>query len=196
MWVMELRKPGSLLINFTTQASFLSSLEMSVELLTLVVLLPLVICFLPSTVQRYSTFVKDRFVASISLFVLAFGNFCLGFAPTVIVAVIGVVVLAFGTGQDSLLRSMATEMIHEKDLSTVYSAITMLRAIGGSISGPFYAWLYMMALQQDNSLWLGLPYVVAGALFVITLGLLSLIEDPESKSQNSTAELDRQPLLG
>ncbi|KAF9693735.1 hypothetical protein EKO04_008390 [Ascochyta lentis] len=179
-----------------SDASFLSSLEMSIEFLALVVLLPALTSGLPSGFQRLSTFAKDRTFAQASLVALAVGTFCLGFAPVVAIAIIGIVVLALGTGQDSLTRSMATDMVPVSDLSTMYSAITMLRAIGGSISGPIYAWLYTAALRKDAEAWLGLPYFVAGALFVVALGLLMVLKDPAKKELEAGNDADREPLLG
>lgn len=70
-------------------------------------------------------------------------------------------------------------MVPAHDISILYSAITMLRAIGGSISGPIYAWLYAVGLRQKQEVWIGLPYIVAGALFVVALGLLVGLEVPE-----------------
>jgi MFS family permease len=87
--------------------------------------------------------------------------------------------VALGAGQDSLLRSLATEMVPARDVSILYSAITMLRAIGGSISGPIYAWLYTVGLEQKQEVWIGLPYIVAGVLFLIALGLLVCLSVPE-----------------
>ncbi|KAL6709005.1 hypothetical protein ACN47E_002132 [Coniothyrium glycines] len=176
-------------------ASFLSSLEMSIELFTLVVLLPALTFGVLSSVQSLSTFSKDKIVAQISLVTLAVGTLCLGFAPVVIVAILGIVVLALGTGQDSLTRSMATDMVQGSDLSTVYSAITMLRAIGGSISGPIYAWLYSVALRDHGESWLGLPYIIAGSLFIVAFVLLTVIKDPQ-EDKKSILEPDREPLLG
>lgn len=169
---------------------------MSIELLTLVVLLPLLVYGLPLSYQQASTFLKDKIIAQLSILALALGTLCLCFAPVVTVAILGILALALGTGQDSLLRSMATDMARESDLSTMYSAITMLRAIGGSISGPIYAWLYTVALRQPSDVWLGLPYLVAGVLFLIALGLLSCLEDPALDESDTIDEPDRQPLLG
>lgn len=134
--------------------------------------------------------------AQASLVALAVGTFCLGFAPVVAIAIIGIIVLALGTGQDSLTRSMATDMVHVSDLSMVYSAITMLRAIGGSISGPIYAWLYTMALQMRSESWLGLPYLVAGGLFIVAVGLLMILKDPAKHESGASEDADREPLLG
>ena len=72
----------------------------------------------------------------------------------------------------------------------VYSAITMLRAIGGSISGPIYAWLYAVGLKQKSEIWLGLPYIVAGILFLLALGLLSLLD--VSEREGYEAIVDRE----
>lgn len=167
---------------------------MSIEFLALVVLLPALTSGLPSRFQQLSTFAKDKTFAQASLVVLAVGTFCLGFAPVVAIAIVGIVVLALGTGQDSLTRSMATDMVNVGDLSTIYSAITMLRAIGGSISGPIYASLYTVALQRKGEAWLGLPYLVAGVLFVVAIGLLMVVRDPEKKTGDSSEE-EVRPLL-
>ncbi|KZM19225.1 uncharacterized protein EKO05_0007315 [Ascochyta rabiei] len=179
-----------------SDASFLSSLEMGIEFLALVVLLPALTSGLPLGFQRLSTFAKDKTFAQASLVALAVGTFCLGFAPVVAIAVIGIVTLALGTGQDSLTRSMATDMVHVSDLSTMYSAITMLRAIGGSISGPIYAWLYTAALRKDVEAWLGLPYFVSAALFVVALGLLMAVKDPARDEVETSNDADCEPLLG
>ncbi|KAL1610186.1 hypothetical protein SLS60_001851 [Paraconiothyrium brasiliense] len=144
-----------------SDASFLNSLEMSVELLMLVIFLPLLTTILPAQFQRLSPAMKDKHIAAWSLVALAVGQLCLGFAPVVAIAILGVVILAMGAGQDSLLRSLATNLVSDCDISILYSAITMLRAIGGSISGPIYAWLYTVGLNQKHEVWLGLPYLVA-----------------------------------
>ena len=84
--------------------------------------------------------------------------------------------MALGTGQDSVLRSMATDMVDPSGVSIVYSAITMLRAIGGSISGPIYAGLYSAGMGAGNK-WMGLPFVVAGLLFAVACLLLLTLRD-------------------
>ncbi|KAF2439455.1 MFS general substrate transporter [Karstenula rhodostoma CBS 690.94] len=162
-----------------SDASFLNSLEMSVELLMLVLFLPLLTATLPASFQRLSPAKKDKHVAGWSLLALAAGQLCLGFAPVAAIAILGVVILAMGAGQDSLLRSLATEMVPTRDISMIYSAITMLRAIGGSVSGPIYAWLYAVGLRQKQEVWIGLPYIVAGVLFLVALGLLTGLEVSE-----------------
>lgn len=168
---------------------------MCIEFFALVVVLPALTSGLPSSFRTLSTFTKDKTFAQISLVVLALGCFCLGLAPVSAVAIIGIVVLALGTGQDSLTRSMATEMVSVSDLSTVYSAITMLRAIGGSISGPIYAWLYTAALRHKGEGWLGLPYLMAGVFFVVALALLTVVRDPQGGIVEEEAE-EHRPLLG
>ncbi|KAJ4987223.1 major facilitator superfamily transporter [Stagonosporopsis vannaccii] len=176
-------------------ASFLSSLEMGVEFLALAFLLPALTSNLPTIFRRANTFAKDKFVAQWSLVVLAIGTICLGVAPVVGIAIAGIIILALGSGQDSLTRSMATEMVRTDEISTMYSAITMLRAIGGSVSGPVYAWLYTTGLKQRGDVWLGLPYLVAGALFVTAVAMLVFIRNT---NEGETAEADeevREPLL-
>ncbi|KAH6639486.1 major facilitator superfamily domain-containing protein [Boeremia exigua] len=176
-----------------SNASFLSSLEMGVEFLALAFVLPVLTSSLPAAFQKASAFAKDKLLALWSLAALAIGTICLGVAPVVGIAIAGIVVLALGSGQDSLTRSMATEMVHTGRISTMYSAITMLRAIGGSVSGPMYAWLYSTGLKQRGDVWLGLPYLVAGALFVTAVAVLIFIRNAKD---DATDEEAREPLLG
>ncbi|KAF2123382.1 hypothetical protein P153DRAFT_304037 [Dothidotthia symphoricarpi CBS 119687] len=70
-------------------ASFLNSLEMSVELLTLVLLLPLLTSHLPYKLRSLCSFDKDKYLTQGSLAALAVGTLCLGFAPVVFVAILG-----------------------------------------------------------------------------------------------------------
>jgi hypothetical protein len=62
----------------------------------------------------------------------------------------GIIILALGTGQDSLPRSITTELVDPSEISIVYSTITMLRAIGGSVSGPIYAEHYVIGIDHQN----------------------------------------------
>ncbi|KAJ4350449.1 uncharacterized protein N0V89_009070 [Didymosphaeria variabile] len=175
-----------------SDASFLNSLEMSVELLMLVLVLPLLTIILSAHFPRLSPAMKDKHIAEWSLVALAVGQLCLGFAPVVAVAILGVIILAMGAGQDSLLRSLATELVPARDISILYSAITMLRAIGGSISGPIYAWLYTVGLNQEHEVWLGLPYIVAGALFLVALGLLIALSVPEREGYEAIDDREEE----
>ena len=77
------------MLTFNVQASFLNSLEMSVELLMLVLILPLLPTILPSAFQKLPPSIKDKRVAEWSLVALAVGQLCLGFAPVAAVAIIG-----------------------------------------------------------------------------------------------------------
>lgn len=91
-----------------------------------------------------------------------------------------------------MLRSLATELVPTHEISTMYSAITMLRAIGGSVSGPIYAWLYTVGLRQNSELWLGLPYLVAGALFLVALGLLVSLTVKERDGYEAIGEPEEE----
>ncbi len=168
---------------------------MGVEFLALAFLLPLLTSSLTATFQRAGAFAKDKILAQWSLITLAAGTLCLGIAPVIGIAIVGIVVLALGSGQDSLTRSMATEMVHGGEVSTMYSAITMLRAIGGSISGPMYAWLYSTGLKYRGDSWLGLPYLVAGALLVTAVAILTFIHNTKESQLDTADEEAQEPLL-
>lgn len=168
---------------------------MGIEFVALVLVLPALTSILPASFQKASVFVKDKTLAQWSCAALATGMLCLGLAPVVGLAIAGIVVLALGSGQDSLTRSMTTEMVSTGDISVVYSAITMLRAIGGSISGPLSAWLYTIGLKQKGAVWLGLPYLVTGALFVLAVTVLMFVRTSKAHEVGTADEEAREPLL-
>lgn len=167
---------------------------MGVEFFALAFMLPTLTSRLPTSFQSRTAFAKDKAFAACSLALLAIGLLCLGLAPVVGIAITGIVILALGSGQDSLTRSMATEMVRTEDISTTYSAITMLRAIGGSISGPMYAWLYSIGLRHQGEAWIGLPYLVAGALFVLATIIVASVRNPK-EDDGAAADEAREPLL-
>lgn len=168
---------------------------MGVEFFALAFVLPALTSRLPTSFQSRTTFTKDKTFAVWSLNFLAVGLLCLGLAPVVGIAIAGIVILALGSGQDSLTRSMATEMVRTEDISTTYSAITMLRAIGGSISGPMCAWLYSIGLRQQGEAWVGLPYLVAGSLFLLAMLMVASVRNPK-EDDGAVADVAREPLLG
>ena len=168
---------------------------MGIEFVALVLVLPALTSILPASFQKASVFVKDKTLAQWSCAALATGMLCLGLAPVVGLAIAGIVVRALGSGQDSLTISMTTEMVSTGDISVVYSAITMLRAIGGSISGPLSAWLYTIGLKQKGAVWLGLPYLVTGALFVLAVTVLTFVRTSKADEVGTANEEAREPLL-
>ncbi|KAF2012817.1 MFS general substrate transporter [Aaosphaeria arxii CBS 175.79] len=155
-------------------ASFLHSLQMLVELTTCLTILPLIAMGL----SRYgvSPFSKDLYIAQGSVAALVIGLWCLGLAPVIGLAVFGIVMAGLGTAQESVLRSMVTDMVDPEGVSIAYSAMTMLRTIGASVSGPIYAGLYAAGLDHGWS-WLGLPYLFAGGLFALIFVVLLFFKD-------------------
>jgi MFS family permease len=169
---------------------------MAMELLPLLLLLPLALHFLSRL--NLSPFAKDAYIAKASVALLAIGAATIGLAPHVYVAILGIAIVALGTGQDSALRSMTTDMVDPSGVSIVYSAITMLRGIGASVSGPIYAGLYSVGLRYGGG-WLGLPFVVAGLFFAGGLALLLCLKDVqdglEDESLQDREDEEQQPLL-
>lgn len=169
---------------------------MLAEFVVLLILLPLVTHCLPSSIRILRPFKRDQYFAKWSISALAFGSLLLGFAPVIYIAIIGLVILALGTGQDSLLRSMATDLAPKSDVSALYSAITILRAIGGSISGPVYAGLYAAGMRYEC---LGLPFLTSGVFFGAAVGLCLAVTDTKSKNTEAESADDQaaaEPLLG
>lgn len=167
---------------------------MLVELLALVILLPLFAANLPYLFQTRSRFQKDQYLARWSIVALGLGCLILGLAPKIYIAIAGILVLALGSGQDSLLRSMSTDLGSESEISSVYTAVTMLRAVGGSLSGPFYAGIYSVGLKLG---WPSLPFILAGLFFTVGFVICSMVTDNTSNRRHLCAVEDEteEPLL-
>jgi MFS family permease len=168
---------------------------MGMELLPLLLLLPLALHFLSRL--GLSPFSKDAYIAKASVALLFVGAVTIGLAPHAYVAILGIAIIALGTGQDSALRSMTTDMVDPSGVSIVYSAITMLRGIGASVSGPIYAGLYSVGLRYGG-VWLGLPFLAAGVFFAGGLALLLCLKDAQGGTGHESGEDqedEEQPLL-
>jgi hypothetical protein len=89
---------------------------------------------------------------------------------------VGLILVASGSGQESLVRSIATDLVDVSEISVVYSAITIMRNIGDSVAGPIYAGLYAGGLGMGGT-WLGLPFIFASGLFVVVCLLFVALRD-------------------
>jgi MFS family permease len=165
---------------------------MGMELLPLLLLLPLALHFLSRL--GFSPFSIDAYVSKASVALLFIGAVTIGLAPHAYVAILGIAIVALGTGQDSALRSMTTDMVEPSGVSIIYSAITMLRGIGASVSGPIYAGLYSVGLRYGG-VWLGLPFLAAGVFFAGGLALLLCLKDTYHESVEDREDEEQQPLL-
>ena len=85
--------------------------------------------------------------------------------------------MSMGTGIVSLLRSITASQVSSKNVSVVFSALTMLMNIATAIVGPLYNQVFSAGLRL-NPPWSGLPYFVAGAMLA-SFTLMALLMNKE-----------------
>jgi MFS family permease len=108
--------------------------------------------------------------------------------------IFGLVVSACGCGYDVTARSLVALVIQPEALGTVYAAITVMSSIGMVIAGPMMAATFRWGMRLgDGNFWLGMPFLVAAALYalaVLAVGVTRLDEETIRRlSQEDSASL-------
>ncbi|KAM7187475.1 MFS general substrate transporter [Rhypophila sp. PSN 637] len=119
-------------------------------------------------VKRYNLSVvqKDHAVTRYSAWFLAFGALIMGMSgPISAVFISGVWVLALGWGYFAAVRSLALGVVSSNEIGLMSSLLGWATSIGTMVAGPTMAVLFERGLSMGG-FWVGLPYLVAGGLFV------------------------------
>jgi hypothetical protein len=147
------------------QASFLAQVRGTMSLLLSLLILPIA----THLVMKYflsSPLETDIQLARCSTFIIAVGFIVLGTAPKPAFAIMGAGTVALGSGINGLCKSIAVSLFGASTTVIVLSAVAMQQTVGAIIAGPLFSSLYAIGLGLDRT-WLGLPFVVLGALFLI-----------------------------
>lgn len=154
------------------EATYLISLRGAVTLLLLLVLLPGISALLASKTSM-GVQLRDKRLAQVSLALKFFGFIVifLAFRPALIV--LGLVLFALGSGFAVPARNLATELADEQSLGLVYTAMAVATSVGMMIAGPLLAYTFRLGMQLGE-FWMGLPFLVAGLLYIIAFVSISL----------------------
>ena len=147
------------------QASFLAQLRGTMSLLLSLLILPatahlVMKYFLPSPLET------DVRLSRCSTLLIAVGLVVLGTAPEPAFAIMGVGIAALGSGTSGLCKSIAVSLFDASVTAIVLSAVAMQQTVGAIIAGPLFSSLYAIGLGLGRT-WIGLPFVVLGALFLM-----------------------------
>ncbi|KAL2183079.1 MFS general substrate transporter [Thermothelomyces heterothallicus CBS 203.75] len=161
-------------------ANMLAAFGTVVMLVTYLVLLPV----FGNVLLEYggvTSYVRDRTIVQTEGVLLLAGALCTAFAPTVVWAAGGVVIMSLGMAVVTILRSLVTDLMRPQDVTLVYSMVTMMMRIGSAVAGPIFAWSFGFGLRL-GPVWTGLPFVVAAAFFLAgTIALGFLPKEPRSR---------------
>ncbi|MCJ1478672.1 hypothetical protein MMC13_007353 [Lambiella insularis] len=160
----------------------LSSSHSTQLLFLLLLLLPLFSDTLLHTLHL-PPLAADRHLALASSFVLTLGAFCLGLAPHISIAITGKPSLNSPTlpapFTPFLLPRLPTNLTPLRNhphhatpesVSVMYSLMTALLVAGSSLAGPLYNAAFVAGLRLGEG-WVGLPYLVAGGLLALVVGM-------------------------
>lgn len=164
--IMLILQYASKRYNWTiAEASYLLSMRGAVNLLVLLVLLPATSTYLEAG-RGLSTKVRDKRLTQASILLLLLGFILIFFAFKPLIIVFGLVIFALGSGFAVPARSLVTELVDKEILGTVYSAISVVIAIGMLVAGPLLANTFRWGMGLGE-FWLGLPFLVAGLLYIV-----------------------------
>ncbi|KAK6512034.1 hypothetical protein TWF481_000931 [Arthrobotrys musiformis] len=110
---------------------------------------------------------KDLLIARISVALFAIGWYIVGLAPTLPLAIVGLVVYTLGTGFSGSVRSLAASFVEPHHQARLNSFIAIMMAIGNFLGSPLLAGLYGWGVSTGNPFWYGLPFVGLGSVFAI-----------------------------
>ncbi|KAK6348821.1 hypothetical protein TWF730_009589 [Orbilia blumenaviensis] len=128
--------------------------------------LPFASAYLTGTVG-ISSQRKDLLIARISVVLFAVGWYIVGLAPTLPLAIVGLVVYTLGSGFSGSVRSLASSFVEPHHQARLGSFIAIMTTVGSFIGSPLLAGSYGWGVSTGNPFWYGLPFVGLGSAFAI-----------------------------
>lgn len=116
----------------------------------------------------------DLVLARISAVLLAIGLLGIGLAPSLPVAIAGLVINSFGWGIFSVIRSLATSFVESHHVARLNSFIGVLDTVGLMIGSPLLAVLFAKGIELGGLLF-GLPFLVLTAVVGIIVLILAAV---------------------
>ncbi|KAK3495886.1 major facilitator superfamily domain-containing protein [Neurospora crassa] len=175
------------------KASLLPSLGALTNLLTLTLLLPFLSTFFshssPYPWARMGEEAKDALLSRLFATLLTLGclfiSLPISSSSNVSFLASGEVLYSAGAALSVPLRSLITNLVDARHRATLYTVISVVTYAATSAGRPVAAGLFSVGLKlgegedqkgnQDGMRWMGLPFLVAGGMFAVCLGVVSLV---------------------
>ncbi|KAL4882183.1 major facilitator superfamily domain-containing protein [Aspergillus karnatakaensis] len=143
------------------EAGILISLKGIITLVLLLVILPLTSTYLS---RRMSPPSRDLLITRFSAVLLVLGCMTMALAPTAGFFIVGLSILALGSGFIATLRGVASALVSEEHVGLLNTSIALVQGAGGVVAGPALAGAFNLGMKKGG-VWIGLPYFVAAGLF-------------------------------
>ncbi|KAF7514818.1 hypothetical protein G7054_g14972 [Neopestalotiopsis clavispora] len=166
-------------------ANFLVAFSSVARLSTFLVVIP-GLGYVMSKYFKLTRYVRDRVLVQVEGVLLLIGALCTALAPTVALAIGGIVLMSFGMAVLTILRSVMTDLVPRQDITLIYSAATMMMRAGSGVAGPLFAWAFGFGMKLGTA-WTGLPFIISAAFFFS--GIVALMFLPKMPQNTEVEEL-------
>ncbi|KAJ5882979.1 uncharacterized protein N7473_009865 [Penicillium subrubescens] len=192
------RQSSAILLQFASKkfnwsiakASLLISLRGIFNLANYLVIIP-ALTFVAAKYLKLHGKRRDYRLSQGSGLVSIIGFLTIGLAPVPALLICGLVILSTGSAFLVTARSLATAFVPPDQVGTLYSAIAISQSLGILISGPLFAYLFRIGLHFGG-VWMGLPFLQAGLLYVIATIAIWCIQVPRDAQDENEEE---EPLI-
>ena len=148
-------------------ATNLQAVQSGVAMVVLLLLLPAFSSYLLNKVG-YTPTKKDILLTRLGFIAYAAGLVITGFAPSIFVFVIGIMVATLASGCGSAIRALLTSWVLPNEVARLYPALGIIETIGSMAGGPAISALYNAGLKASSSgkgdIFLGLPWLIVGSI--------------------------------
>ncbi|KAM3545067.1 hypothetical protein ARSEF1564_001988 [Beauveria bassiana] len=162
-------------------SSLLLSIHWLITLILLTAVLPAVTQFLVQA-RGMPSQTTDLLLARFSIVASSIGAFVIGASSKVPLMTIGLGLFTLSYAYPMLARSLLASVVDKRHTDVMYTTISIFEALGSIIAGPLLSASFRLGLVWGTE-WLGLPFLLAGALFgsaVIVLSSVRLVSNFET----------------
>ncbi|KAM3503743.1 hypothetical protein MY10362_004013 [Beauveria mimosiformis] len=166
---------------FFFSSSLLLSMHWLITLILLTAVLPAVTQFLLQA-RGMPSQTTDLLLARVSVVASSVGAFVIGASTNVPLMAVGLGLFTLSYAYPMLARSLLASVVDKRHTDVMYTTISIFEALGSIIAGPLLSASFRQGLVWGTE-WLGLPFLLAGALFgsaVILLSSVGLVSNFET----------------
>lgn len=140
------------------------------SLLLLLFILPFFKSAAQTRFQLSSTKV-DLYIVQCGFLLQGLGCAIMAISPTLVVFILGLMVLALGCSTRAALQSLLTDLVGKTEhITALYTVIAVGDGIGSAAGALLLNRALAIGISWDEKKYIGLPFVVAAALFCVAFG--------------------------
>ncbi|KAK5994612.1 MFS efflux pump atnC-like protein [Cladobotryum mycophilum] len=122
---------------------------------------------------------RDLWLARLTVLFFPLGFLLISIGGHIGLVAVGMSFTAFGLGSGSLMRSVATALVHKDQVARLHAAMCLVDNVGTLVSGPLLAETYTLGLRLGDG-WIALPFIAATVLTTLGSWITWLVRMPET----------------